>query len=277
MWKKIILLTLLVAAGLLTGCGSKKEAKTEIQVFVAASLGNAVEELAESYEAAHPEIKVILNADSSGTLLNQIREGYECDIFFSAAERQMDELEAAGLLVKDTRADVLENQAVVIARKDSQTKVTGLKDMGKAESIAFAGSSVPVGRYARQALISLGMLLETEEVSKITAQEISEALGGVEISEQDNVSKVLMAVAEGSCEAGCVYYSDIHGYEDELTILERVDTSLTGEVRYPAARVVNEEADNTQTVAAEEFFQFILSDEAKTVFDTYYFDTEIER
>ena len=101
------------------------------------------------------------------------------------------------------------------------------------------------------------------------------ALGGVEISEQDNVSKVLTAVAEGSCEVGTTYYSDTYGYEDDLDILQTVSYDLTGDVIYPVARVVNEEADEAQTAAAEDFLEFILSDEAKAVFESYYFDTDV--
>ena len=122
----------------------------------------------------------------------------------------MDQLEADGLLVEGTRANVLNNQVVVITLKDSATKVSGLETLNKAESIALAGGSVPVGKYTRQALVNLGILPEVEDVSQITTQEVSEALGGVEISEQDNVSKVLMAVTEGSCEVGTTYYSDTY-------------------------------------------------------------------
>ena len=159
--------------------------------------------------------------------------------------------------------------------KDSGTKVTGLEDLDKAESIALAGGSVPVGKYTRQALINLSILPDTGEPDKITTEEVSEALGGVEISEQDNVSKVLTAVAEGSCEVGTTYYSDTYGYEDDLDILQTVSYDLTGDVIYPVARVVNEEADEAQTAAAEDFLEFILSDEAKAVFESYYFDTDV--
>ena len=114
------------------------------------------------------------------------------------------------------------------------------------------------------------------DVSTITTEQVSEALGGVEISEQDNVSKVLAAVVEGSCEVGTTYYSDTYGYEDDLDILETVSYDLTGNVIYPIAQVVNEEADDAQTKAAEDFLKFILSDEAKAVFDAYYFDTNVE-
>lgn len=160
--------------------------------------------------------------------------------------------------------------------KDSDTKVTGLENIGDAENIALAGGSVPVGKYTRQALVNLGILEEAEDVAAITTQQVSDAFGGVEISEQDNVSKVLAAVVEGSCEVGTTYYSDTYGYEDDLTILETVSYDLTGNVIYPIARIINSEADDAQTKAAEDFLAFILSDEAKAVFDAYYFDTNVE-
>ena len=259
------------------GAGGTAESgkTTEIQVFIAASLNTVMTELADLYNEDHPEVKIIYNADSSGTLLTQIREGYECDIFFSAAQKQMDDLEADGLMVEGTRADVVNNQVVVVTLKDSGTKVTGLEDLDKAESIALAGGSVPVGKYTRQALMNLSILPDTGEPDKITTEEVFEALGGVEISEQDNVSKVLTAVAEGFCEVGTTYYSDTYGYEDDLDILQTVSYDLTGDVIYPVARVVNEEADEAQTAAAEDFLEFILSDEAKAVFESYYFDTDV--
>lgn len=255
--------------------GSEEE-ETEIQVFIAASLNTVMTELADMYNEDHPNVKITFNPDSSGTLLTQIQEGYECDIFFSAAQKQMDDLEADGLMVEGTRANVVNNQVVVVTLKDSGTQVTGLEDIGKAESIALAGGSVPVGRYTRQALINLGMLPETDDPASITTQEISDALGGVEISEQDNVSKVLTAVVEGSCEAGTTYYSDTYGFEDQLDILQTVSYDLTGNVIYPIARVVNEEADDAQNQASDDFLAFILSDEAKEVFESYYFDTNVE-
>ena len=293
MFKKIVcsLLMVVMAGSMLVGCGSEKteqstqenekeetvEAEeTEIQVFIAASLNTVMTELAKMYHEEHPEVKITYNADSSGTLMTQIEEGYECDIFFSAAQKQMDQLEQDGLLVDDTRANVVNNQVVVVTLKDSGTKVTGLEDIGNADSIALAGGSVPVGKYTRQAMVNLGMLNAAEDVSVISTKEISDALGGVEISEQDNVSKVLTAVAEGSCEVGTTYYSDTYGYEDELMILEKVSYDLTGNVIYPIARVINDEADDTQTKAAEDFLKFVLSDKAKAVFDSYYFDTDVE-
>ena len=295
--KKRILAMMLASAMVvgIVGCGGSSDSKdtkeetkteataktddaeeTEIQVFIAASLNTVMTELAEEYNKEHPEVKITYNADSSGTLLTQIEEGYECDIFFSAAQKQMDQLEKDGLVVDGTRANVVNNQVVVVSLKDSGTKVTGLENLNEASSIALAGGSVPVGKYTRQALVNLGTLNKVDDVSTITTQEISDALGGVEISEQDNVSKVLAAVVEGSCEVGTTYFSDTYGYEDKLDILQKVSYDLTGNVIYPIARVQNDEADEVQNKAADDFIKFITSDAAKAVFDSYYFDTNVE-
>lgn len=295
--KKRVLATLLAMSMVLglVACGSKSDSKddkkeetkteakaddaedVELQVFIAASLSKVMDEVATEYQKDHPNVKITFNADSSGTLLTQIEEGYACDVFFSAAQKQMDQLEKTDRLVVDgTRKNVVNNQVVVVTRKDSGTKVTGLETLKEASSIALAGGSVPVGKYTRQALVNLGILDKVDDVSTIPTETVSEALGGVEISEQDNVSKVLMAVAEGSCEVGTTYYSDIYGYEDDIKILEKVSSDLTGDVIYPIAQIVNKEADKKQTEAAEDFMDFLLSDEAAKVFESYYFDTDIK-
>ena len=251
--------------------------KTEIQVFIAASLNTVMQDLAKLYNEQHPEVTITFNADSSGKLLTQIEDGYACDVFFSAAQKQMNTLdEEDKLVVEGTRKNVVNNQVCVITTKDSGTKVTGLQNIGEAASIALADGSVPVGKYTRQAMVNAGMLPKTEDVSKITTEEVSQALGGVEISEQSNVSKVLAAVTEGSCEVGTTYYSDTYGYEDQVVILEKIPYDLTGNVIYPIAQVQNEEADDAEKEAALDFIQFVTSDDAKTVFQNYYFDTEVE-
>ena len=235
-----------------------------------------MQEVAAKYNETHPDVSIVFNADSSGKLLTQIEEGYTCDVFFSAAQKQMNALEEDGLIVEGTRANVLNNQVVVIKRKDTESEVTGLADIGKASSLALADGSVPVGKYTRQALMNLGILAETEDPSVYTTQEVSDALGGVEISEQGNVSQVLTAVLEGSCEAGTTYLSDTYGHEDSLDIIETVSYDLTGNVIYPVCQVVNDEADEAETAAAADFVTFITSDEAKAIFDAYLFDTNVE-
>ena len=247
--------------------------ETEIQVFIAASLNTVMTEIAEKYNKDNPDVKITFNADSSGTLLTQIEEGYECDIFFSAAQKQMDQLEQDGMIREGTRANVVNNQVVLVTRKDSGTKASGLENLKDAQSIALAGGSVPAGKYTRQALVNLGILEKTDEPDAVTTEQVSEALGGVEISEQDNVSKVLAAVVEGSCEVGTTYYSDTYGYEDDLDILETVGYDLTGNVIYPICLVDNQEADDAQSRAAKDFYDYVLSEDASEIFYNYYFDT----
>jgi len=276
--KKIIvlLLCLSLCIGTLAGCTAKKAEKAELQVFIAASLNTVMTEVASIYQKDHPNVSIVFNADSSGKLLTQIEEGYECDIFFSAAQKQMDQLEQDGLVVEGTRKNVVNNQLIVLTSKGSKTKVTGLENLGEATSLALADGSVPAGKYTRQALTKLGILPQSEDVSKVTTQEVSAALGGIEISEQGNVSKVLIAVTEGSCEVGTTYYSDTYGYEDKVDILQQVSYDLTGDIIYPICRVKNKEANSAQEKAAEEFYQFILSDTAKEIFGQYYFDTDVK-
>ncbi len=255
---------------------SENAEETEIQVFIAASLSKVMEEVADKYNEEHPEVKITYNADSSGTLLTQIEEGFACDVFFSAAQKQMDTLETDDqLVIEGTRHNVVNNQVCVIALKDNGTKVTGLDTLKDAESIALADGSVPVGKYTRTALMNAGILPETDDPSAYTTEEVSEALGGVTISEQGNVSKVLAAVVEGSCEVGTTYYSDTYGYENEVEILETIGYDLTGNVIYPIAQIKNDEADDAEAAAAKDFVEFVSSDEMKEVFQKYYFDTNV--
>ena len=250
--------------------------KTEVQVFVAASLKNVMEELGAQYEKENPSVKLVFQADSSGKLLTQIQEGYACDVFFSAAQKQMDTLQEEGKLVEGTRQNVVNNRLCVITRKDSGTKVTGLETLKDAKSIALADGTVPVGRYTRKALVSLGILPEAEDLSKISTKEVSDALGGVEISEQSNVSKVLAAVVEGSSEVGTSYYSDTYGKDTDVEILEKVSYDLSGNVIYPISQVVNDEASEAEITEAKKFVEFVCSDTAKETFQKYYFDTNVE-
>jgi molybdate transport system substrate-binding protein len=247
-----------------------------ITVFAAKSLNTVMEELITMFEEKNPSVTIQGSYDSSGTLMNQILEGAECDVFFSAAQKQMNSLEDEGLIVDGTRHNIVNNQVCVVTYKGSGTEVTGLEDISKASSFALADGSVPVGKYTRQALVNAGMLDAADDVSAITTDEVSKALDGIEINECANVGAVAAAVAEGSNEVGTVYYSDTYGYEDTLEILEYVSYDLTGNVIYPAAQVVNKEADDAQNAAALAFVNFLTSDEAKAVFDSYYFDTNVE-
>lgn len=250
---------------------------TQITVFAAASLENALNEVIKKYNETQPNVTVVPSYDSSGTLLAQIEEGAACDVFFSAAQKQMDTLQNDDQLVVDgTRYNVVNNQVVVITYKGSGTAVTGLENLKDAKSIALADGSVPVGKYTRQAMVNAGMLDAVDDVSTIPTDVVSQALGGVEINECGNVSAVKTQVAEGSNEVGTVYYSDTYGLEDKLDILQVISYDLTGDVIYPIAQVQNDEADELEQKAALDFVNFVKSDAAKAIFDSYYFDTNVE-
>ena len=137
---------------------SEELESTQITVFAAASLENALNEVIKKYNETQPNVTIIPSYDSSGTLLAQIEEGAACDVFFSAAQKQMDTLQNDDQLVVDgTRHNVVNNQVVVITYKGSGTAVTGLKNLKDAKSIAMADGSVPVGKYTRQAMVNAGM------------------------------------------------------------------------------------------------------------------------
>lgn len=256
---------------------SEELESTQITVFAAASLENALNEVIKKYNETQPNVTIIPSYDSSGTLLAQIEEGAACDVFFSAAQKQMDTLQNDDQLVVDgTRHNVVNNQVVVITYKGSGTAVTGLENLKDAKSIAMADGSVPVGKYTRQAMVNAGMLDAVDDVSTIPTDVISQALDGVEINECGNVSAVKTQVAEGSNEVGTVYYSDTYGLEDKLDILQVISYDLTGNVIYPIAQVKNDEADELEQKATLDFVNFVKSDAAKAIFDSYYFDTNVE-
>lgn len=258
-----------------TPAGDAPLESTEIQVFIAASLENAFKEIIPLYNQTQPNVTVTYNADSSSTLLTQIQEGFECDIFFSAATAQIKTAEEEGLAIEGSRVDLLQNEVVLITWKGSGTSVTGLENLNEASSIALADGSVPAGRYTRMALQALGTLDSSLTAADITTQEVSEALGGVEINECGNVSKVAAAVKEGANEVGTVYYSDAYSVKDDVDILEHISPDLTGSILYPMVRVVNAEADSAQTAAADDFYAFLQTPEVIDIFESYMFVSNV--
>ncbi|MGI6070584.1 MAG: molybdate ABC transporter substrate-binding protein [Blautia sp.] len=250
-------IVLAVSIGLLAGCGSNtKEAekisrekvsedKKDIYVFIAASLKNTMEEIQTVYEKKHPDVNIIYNADSSGTLQTQIEEGARCDIFFSAAPKQMDALDKGGYVVEGTVTDLLENQLVLIKPYAEETSVTGFENVTEASSIALAGEDVPVGQYARELFKNLGIL------DQVMAMEINEGA---------NVTAILTAVAEGSNEVGIVYATDAASMPEQVEVLAKAGSDLVEPAVYPVGRIYDEEAEPSQTKAAEDFLTYLVED-----------------
>jgi len=223
-----------------------KAEKEDLYVFIAASLKNTMEKIKETYEKDHPNVNIIYNADSSGTLQTQIEEGAQCDIFFSAATKQMDALKEGGFVVDGSISNLLENKIVLIKPKDGKTEVTGFDNITKASSLALAGEDVPVGQYARKLFTNLGTL---DQVMKM------------EINESANVTAVLTAVAEGSNEVGVVYATDAASMADKVEIIAEADNSMIDPAVYPVGLIIDKEASEGQVKAAADFKEYLVNDE----------------
>ena len=261
MRKKLIaaMMAGVLSAGMLsTGVfAADTDLKGEVNTFIAASLSNAMEEIQKDFNETYPDVEILYNADSSGTLQTQIEEGARCDIFFSAADKQMNALVDENLAKKDTVEDILENKVILIKPKDGETKVTGFENITDAANIALAGDSVPVGQYAREIFDNLGI---TDEVNKM------------EINEGKNVSEVLAAVSEGSNEIGIVYATDAASVADKVGVIaEAPADALKTPVLYPVGLIEDKEASEDDTAAAEAFLEYIKSDDAMKVFEKYGF------
>jgi molybdate transport system substrate-binding protein len=255
-------LAAILAATTLSGCGSSAVNSTEatsVKVFIAASLSNAMNDIAADFNKDNPNVDIIFNADSSGTLQTQIEEGAECDIFFSAAEKQMNALDSEGYIESDSITPLLENKVVLIKPSGSDTAVTGFENITDAASLALAGEDVPVGSYAREIFNNLG---------------ITDAVMSMEINEGANVTAVLTAVAEGANEVGVVYSTDAASIDGVEVIAEAPEGSLDTPVIYPVAAVKNNNADDNETSAANEFLEYLKSDAAAAVFESYGFTIE---
>lgn len=287
--KKVISLLACSAllASMLLGCGntttppssSDNETgdtleKTTVYVDIAASLVSSFDEIIPLYNETHPNVTISINSGSSGKLMQEIEEanGHGIDIFFSAGKSQVTQLdETDGLVVEGTITNLLQNQLCLVTGKDSATTVTGWDTISNAANMALCDGSVPVGKYSREAFVSLGILPDTDDNSAYTSSEISEALGGIEINECADVSVAAQAVAEGSNEIGTIYYSDYYDFQDDLTILAQDDGTLTGPIVYPVCQINNPEADEAELAATEDFLAFLQTDEVAQIFEDHCF------
>ena len=177
--------------------------KGEVNTFIAASLSNAMEEIQKDFNETYPDVEILYNADSSGTLQTQIEEGARCDIFFSAADKQMDALVDEDLAKKDTVEDILENKVVLIKPKDGETKVTGFENITDAANIALAGDSVPVGQYSREIFDNLGI---TDEVNKMEINEGKNVYEETGLYREPNVEQLDNEVVRVGVSAGSSVY-----------------------------------------------------------------------
>ena len=236
----------------------------ELIVFAAASMTETLNQIKELYEAAHPVVTLVYNFDSSGTLKTQIQEGADCDMFISAAPKQMNQLDAScdaeknpdGLdfVLQGTRINLLENK-VVLAVPDGNPK--GIESFDQLAELLAAGnvfmamgnSDVPVGQYTQKILAFYG--LDEDELAK----------AGV-ITYGSNVKEVTTQVKEGSVDCGVVYATD--AFSAGLDSVDAATAEMCGQVIYPAAVLNTTERPR----AAQAFLDYLTGDEAIAVFES---------
>lgn len=250
-----------VSCALLTSLTSCRSNKTEIIVFAAASMTETMNTLKASYEKAHSNVKITYNFDSSGTLKTQIENGADCDLFISAAPKQMNELDALSGLegAKDfidhsTRLDLLENKVALAVRKEATNTVTSFTDLKeklvnkeKDFILAIGNSDVPVGQYTQKIFTYFG--LDEEELYKAKL-----------LTYGSNVKEVTTHVSQATASCGIIYATD--AYSANLKVVDTATKEMCGQVIYPAALLKNA----PQKELASEFLAYLQTEEASKVF-----------
>lgn len=240
----------LLAAAILAASGSAFAA--EVTVSAAASLTNAFKEIAENFEAAHPEHQVLLNFAGSGALLQQIAKGAPVDVFASADQVTMDKAQEQGLLADGSRKDFVQNTVVVITPANSQLELNELTDLQQDALQRLAVSnpeSVPVGRYSKQALVT---------------HNLWDALTDKIINTQ-NVRQSLDYVARDEVDAGFVYATDAAVMADKVKV--QFTVPLETVVSYPIA--VTKEGSRNEL--SQQFIDYTFNDESQAVLSKYGF------
>lgn len=275
-----LLLVGLLSGSMLAGCGGnasddssssapasasvETEAdQVELVVFAAASMTETLTELSNAYMEENPNVNVVLNFDSSGTLKTQIQEGADCDVFISAGQLQMDQLDAnadpsvntEGLdfVLEDSRFDILENKVALAVPDDNPKDINSYDDMKAGLEngsilLAMGNSDVPVGQYTQKILTYLGL----DEATLANAGNITYG---------SNVKEVTTQVSEAAVDCGIIYQTD--AYSAGLTVVDTATPEMCGQVIYPAAVLNVSKNPNI----AKDYLDFLTSDDADAVFE----------
>lgn len=235
----------------------------ELIVFAAASMTETMNQIAEMYKTVAPNVTLTYNFDSSGTLKTQIQEGAECDLFISAGQKQMNQLDITAdpevntdkldFVLEGTRVNLLENRVTLCVPEGNPKDIKSFDDLAdklKEGSVlmAMGNSDVPVGQYTQKILAFYG--LDEEKLAK----------DGV-ITYGTNVKEVTTQVTEASVDCGVVYCTD--AFSAGLTPVDYATKEMCGQVIYPAA-VLNISGNQE---AAKEFLAYLQTDEAMKVFE----------
>ena len=236
----------------------------ELIVFAAASMTETMNQIAELYKAKAPNVTLTYNFDSSGTLKTQIQEGAECDLFISAGQKQMNQLDITAdpevntdkldFVLEGTRINLLENRVTLCVPEGNPKDIKSFDDLAdklKEGSVlmAMGNSDVPVGQYTQKILAFYG--LDEEKLAK----------DGV-ITYGTNVKEVTTQVTEASVDCGVVYCTD--AFSAGLTPVDYATKEMCGQVIYPAAVMKNA----LHAEAAKEFLAYLRTDKAATVFES---------
>lgn len=252
----------------LAGCGTSQATETKenaeaaevtLNVFAAASMTETLTEIQEMYKEVAPNVTLVFNFDSSGTLKTQIQEGADCDVFISAAQKQMNQLdkdadpevntEGLDYVLEGTRINLLENKVVLAVPDGNPKGIESFADLGtdKLSLLALGNEDVPVGQYSEEILTNLGMLDQLEQENKITYG--------------SNVKEVTTQVSEAAADAGIIYATD--AYSAGLLVVAQADDTMCKQVIYPAAVLnISENQD-----AAETFLDYLKTNDCMKVFE----------
>ena len=243
--------------------GSETADPVELTVFAAASLTETLNQIAEDYKAVAPDVTLTFNFDSSGTLKTQIQEGAVCDLFLSAGQKQMDQLDASAdasvntegldFVLEGSRIDLLENKVTLAVPEGNPKGIDSFDALAEHLEagdilLAMGNSDVPVGQYTQKILTYYGL------------DEAALANAGC-ITYGTNVKEVTTQVSEGSVDAGIIYCTD--AFSAGLTVVDEATPEMCGQVIYPAA-VLNTSEHQTEVQA---FLDYLSTDDAMAVFE----------
>jgi molybdate transport system substrate-binding protein len=243
----------LMILGSLAGCSDSQSEEAELLVSAAASLTEAMGEIQEAYAEENPNVTLTFTFASSGSLATQIEEGSGADVFLSASTKYMDQLEEEGLLLEGSYTDLLQNSVVLVVPEDSTLGLTSFEDV-TSDDVTMIGignpDSVPVGQYAQEVFESLGIWDEVEAKANFGS----------------DVKTVLSWVETGDVDCGVVYSTDA-AVSEGVTVVATAPEGSVSDIIYPAGIL----ADTEEADAAQDFLEFLQSDTAAEIFESYGF------
>lgn len=257
----ITILALLLVAGCTSPRAAPAQENGELTVFTAASLTGALTEIARDYEAAHPDMKIVLNFDGSQALRTQIEQGAHADLFLSANTKHMTALQGEGLIVNDSVKVFVKNKLALIVPKDNRANITGLSDLATPGIRLVIGTKeVPFGDYTRQAL---GKITNNSAYGP----EYTSAVMKNVVSEDPAVTALVAKIRLGEADVGIAYASDVNDGDRAFITMITLPDQYNVVASYPLG-IVRESPVQDRAAA---FAEYINSPEGNAVLTRYGF------